>query len=52
VTWCASLAVVLDRCAWDLGRVRRGGLDRFTAAVRRERRLRRGSALAARVSAG
>jgi transposase len=36
VTWCASLAVVLDRCAGDLGRVRRLGLDRFTAAVRRE----------------
>jgi transposase len=36
VTWCASLAVVLDRCAGDLVRVRRLGLDRFTAAVRRE----------------
>jgi transposase len=36
VSWCASLAVVLDRCAGDLGRVRRLGLDRFTAAVRRE----------------
>jgi hypothetical protein len=36
VTWCASLAVVLDRCAGDLRRVRRLGLDRFTAAVRRE----------------
>jgi transposase len=36
VTWRASLAVVLDRCAGDLGRVRRLGLDRFTAAVRRE----------------
>jgi transposase len=36
VTWCASLAVVLDRCAGDLARVRRLGLDRFTAAVRRE----------------
>ena len=36
VTWCASLAVVLDRCAGDLSRVRRLGLDRFTAAVRRE----------------
>jgi hypothetical protein len=36
VTWCASLAVVLDRCAGDLSRVRRMGLDRFTAAVRRE----------------
>src|SRR5689334_20560463 len=35
VTWCASLAVVLDRCAGDLRRVRRLGLDRFTAAVRR-----------------
>ena len=36
VTWCASLAVVLDWCAGDLRRVRRLGLDRFTAAVRRE----------------
>jgi hypothetical protein len=36
VSWCASLAVVLDRCAGDLRRVRRLGLDRFTAAVRRE----------------
>jgi len=36
VTWCASLAVVLDRCAGDLARVRRLGPDRFTAAVRRE----------------
>ena len=36
MTWCASLAVVLDRCAGDLRRVRRLGLDRFTAAVRRE----------------
>ena len=36
VTWCASLAVVLDRCAGDLRRARRLGLDRFTAAVQRE----------------
>ena len=36
VSWCASLAVVLDRCAGDPRRVRRLGLDRFTAAVRRE----------------
>jgi transposase len=36
VTWCTSLAVVLDRCAGDPRRVRRLGLDRFTAAVRRE----------------
>jgi transposase len=36
VSWCASLAVVLDRCAGDLSRVRRLGLARFTAAVRRE----------------
>ena len=36
VTWCASLAVVLDRCAGDLRRVRRLGLGRFTAAVRRQ----------------
>jgi len=34
---CASLAVALDRAAiGDLGRVRRLGLARFTAAVRRE----------------
>jgi transposase len=36
VTWCAALSVVLDRCAGDLRRVRRLGLERFTAAVRRE----------------
>lgn len=36
MSWCASLAVVLDRCAGDLRRVRRLGLDRFTEAVRRE----------------
>jgi Transposase len=36
MTWHAALAVVLDRCAGDPARVRRGGLDRFTAAVRRE----------------
>ena len=36
VSWCASLSVVLDRCAGDLHRVRRMGLDRFTTAVRRE----------------
>jgi transposase len=36
VTWCASLAVVLDRCAGDLGRVRRMGLARFAVAVRGE----------------
>jgi transposase len=36
VTWCAALAVVLDRCAGDLGRVRRLDLARFIAAVRRE----------------
>jgi transposase len=35
-TWRAALAVVLDRCAGDLARVRRLGLGRFTAAVRRE----------------
>src|SRR5580700_8000717 len=29
VTWCASLAVVLDRCGGDLSRVRRGGLPRW-----------------------
>ena len=36
VTWCAALAVVLDRCAGDLGRVQRLGPARFEAAVRRE----------------
>ncbi len=35
-SWCAALAVVLDRCAGDLARVRRLGLARFVAAVRRE----------------
>jgi transposase len=35
-SWRAAVAVVLDRCAGDLGRVRRLGPDRFTAAVRRE----------------
>jgi transposase len=35
-SWRASVAVVLDRCAGDLARVRRLGPDRFTAAVRRE----------------
>ena len=38
VTWRASLSVVPGRCAGDLRRVRRLGLDRFTAAVRRELR--------------
>ena len=35
-SWQASLVVVLDRAAGDLGRVRRLGLARFTAAVRAE----------------
>jgi len=35
-TWCAALAVVLDRCAGDLGRVLRLGAVRFEGAVRRE----------------
>jgi hypothetical protein len=35
-TWCAALAVVLDRCAGDLGRVARLGPARFEGAVRRE----------------
>jgi transposase len=34
--WRAAVAVVLDRCAGNLARVRRLGPDRFTAAVRRE----------------
>jgi len=33
-SWQAALAVVLDRAAGDLGRVRRLGLARFPAAVR------------------
>jgi transposase len=35
MTWRAALAMVLDRCAGDLGRVRRLGSARFEAAVRR-----------------
>ena len=35
-SWQASLAVVLDRAAGDLGRVHRLDLARFTAAVRAE----------------
>lgn len=35
-SWCASLAVVLERAAGDLGRVRKMGWARFAAAVRRE----------------
>ena len=35
-TWRAALAVALDHCAGDLARVRRLGLARFEAAVRRE----------------
>jgi len=35
-SWRAAVAVVLDRCAGDLRRVRRLGEARFTAAVRRE----------------
>ena len=35
-TWCASLAVVTDRCNGDPARLRRVGLTRFSAAVRRE----------------
>jgi transposase len=35
-SWRAAVAVVLDRCAGDLGRVRRLGEARFIAAVRRE----------------
>jgi transposase len=35
-TWCAALVVVTDRCAGDPIRLRRLGLTRFTAAVRRE----------------
>ncbi|MER7548144.1 IS110 family transposase [Spirillospora sp. NPDC127506] len=35
-TWRACLAVVLERCGGDPARLRRGGRDRFVAAVRRE----------------
>ena len=35
-TWCAALAVALERSRGDLARVRRLGVDRFEAAVRRE----------------
>jgi len=35
-TWCAALAVVLDRCAGHPERLRRLGAARFEAAVRRE----------------
>jgi transposase len=35
-TWCAALAVVLQRCAGDPRRLRRLSEARFTAAVRRE----------------
>jgi transposase len=35
-SWRAALAVVPDRCAGDLARVRRLGPARFEAAVRRE----------------
>ena len=35
-TWCAALAVTLDRGSGDLARVRRLGPARFEAAVRRE----------------
>ena len=35
-SWRAAVAVVLDRCAGDLGRVRRLGEARFILAVRRE----------------
>jgi len=35
-TWLAALAVVTDRCNGDPARLRRLGLTRFSAAVRRE----------------
>ena len=35
-SWRAAVAVVLNRCAGQLGRLRRLGPDRFEAAVRRE----------------
>ena len=36
ITWCAALAVVLDRCDGHPERLARGGCQRFEAAVRRE----------------
>jgi len=36
MSWCAAMAVVLDRAGGDLRRVRRLGRVRFTTAVRRE----------------
>jgi hypothetical protein len=36
MSWCAAMAVVLDRADGDLRRVRRLGRTRFTTAVRRE----------------
>jgi transposase len=36
ITWCAALAVVLERCEGRLERVARLGPKRFEAAVRRE----------------
>jgi transposase len=35
-TWCAALAVVVERCNGDLSRVKRLGAVRFEKAVRRE----------------
>lgn len=35
-SWCAAMAVALNRCHGDLTSVHRLGLARFTAAVRRE----------------
>jgi hypothetical protein len=35
-SWRAAVAVVLQRCAGELGRVRRLGEARFIAAVRRQ----------------
>jgi transposase len=36
ITWCAALAVVLERCDGRPERLARGGEQRFEAAVRRE----------------
>lgn len=36
MSWCAALAVVLDRCGGDLSRVRRLGPDRFENTVRQQ----------------
>jgi len=48
-TWCAALAVVTARCAGDPTRLRRLGMRRFEAAVRRELPRWQGERLSRRV---